>query len=500
MKKILALVLGTMLLTISISALASSPIEFEGYVKVYHETLSNFSRGPQHGGTKLDGFIDRDNFFENKLQISVIFRPQDNVSIFWQFRGPNYQRWGVTGAATPGGLSDRDVVNLFTRALYGEIVFPWGTIRGGRVVEGVPGMTSGLASLGYSPSWGSEFLYLNPFDAGNPADTLIYTNNWDNGFGLALYYAKDISYWGEDTQNYPIQNNSFLEGGYKDNDLDVFGIEASYSWETGGLSLGLAYSRDMSDPRTEKYYAIQINPAILQAWGPFAIHFEALFGWGKQTLNRHFAELNNDEDNELLSGGFGFYIDGVYTYESGDLTLAAWLSSGTDLERRSDGSYREARRRHILANLGDFAPFLVAYNGVTLGNGYASNSLGWFGYDDDYLPINIPDNLTNHWAIAFLGNHEITPEIKLNYGIGYFRLVNPNYAVNVNEKWVLQSKDLGWELDMGATFQILESVSFETQFGYFFNGSAFDYYDQGQRIWRSARDTFAWANVLAFNF
>jgi hypothetical protein len=100
-----------------------------------------------------------------------------------------------------------------------------------------------------------------------------------------------------------------------------------------------------------------------------------------------------------------------------------------------------------------------------------------------------------------LGNHEITPEIKLNYGIGYFRLVNPNYAVRKkNDQFALQSKDLGWELDIGATFQILDSVSFESQFGYFFNGSAFDYYDREHDIWRSARDTFAWANVLAFNF
>ncbi|MDR2353844.1 MAG: hypothetical protein LBF22_11970 [Deltaproteobacteria bacterium] len=501
MRKIIALVLGTLLITISIPSMASSPIEFEGYVKVYHETLSNFSRGPQHGGINLDGFIDRDNFFENKLQITVTFRPQDNVAIVWQFRGPNYQRWGVTGAATPRGLSDRDVVNLYTRAVYGEVTFPWGTIRGGRILEGAPGMNAGLATLGYSPTWGSEFLYLNPFDISDPMDALLYTNSWDNGFYLGLYYSKYVSYWGMETSNYSHNNSRFSHGGYKDNDMDAFGIEASYSWENGGVGLAVDYTRDMSDPRAEKANYIQINPSAIQAWGPFAIHFEAVLGWGKRTLNRYFSGILDDQSNEFYAGGFGFYLDGVYTYDSGDLTLAGWYTSGTELERTSNGNYVVSRRDHILALLGDFAPFLVAYNGVTLGNGYASNSFDWFGYDQENPVANPPSYLTNHWALAFLGNHEITPEIKLNYGIGYFRLVNPNYAVLKNNgQFTLQSKDLGWELDIGATFQILDSVSFETQFGYFFNGSAFDYYDRDYDIWRSARDTFAWANVLTFNF
>jgi hypothetical protein len=500
MNKTLALVLGTLLLSISIPSMASSPIEFEGYVKVYHESLSNFSRGPMHGPRTLDGFTDRDNFFENKLQISVYFRPQENVSVFWQFRGPNYQRWGITPLAANGTANPRDVVNIYTRALYGEIIFPWGTIRGGRIVEGLAGTAGGLASLGYSPSWGSEFLYLNPFDSGDPVDSLTYTNTWDNGFGLALYYAKHESYWG-DGSNYPDLSSLFTSTGFKDNDIDVFGIEASYSWETGGFSLGLAYTRDMSDPRVENAYAIKINPAVAQAWGPFAIHFEAMLGWGKQTLSRQFAGLNNTDDNERLAGGLGLYIDGVYTYENGDLTLAAWYTSGTDLERDANGDYQVARKQNSLANLGDFAPFLVAYNGVTLGNGYASNSFGWFGYGQQTPVANNPNDLNNHWAIAFLGNHEITPEIKLNYGIGYFSLVNPNYALRTNnDQLVLQSKDLGWELDIGATFQILDSVTFETQFGYFFNGNAFDYYDAANNTWRNARDTFAWANVLSFTF
>jgi hypothetical protein len=175
MKKLLALVLGLALVAATAPAQAASPVEFEGYVKVFHESLSNFLRNSD--GDR----IDRDNFFSNKIQVNVTFRPADNISVFWQFRGPNYQRWGITGANPDSSIP----AHIYTRALYGEVVFPWGTIQGGRVVEGNPGTGGGLASLGYAPAWGSEFRYLNPFDSGDPLDSLTYQVALDNGFGFA---------------------------------------------------------------------------------------------------------------------------------------------------------------------------------------------------------------------------------------------------------------------------------------------------------------------------
>jgi hypothetical protein len=102
----------------------------------------------------------------------------------------------------------------------------------------------------------------------------------------------------------------------------------------------------------------------------------------------------------------------------------------------------------------------------------------------------------NHWGIGLLGNHAINDDIKLNYGIGYFRLVE-SWHNNING--FRQSKDLGFEIDLGATFQILDNLSFETQFGYMFNGSAYDGWNNNG-VWSNAKDTFAWANVLAVTF
>jgi hypothetical protein len=130
-----------------------------------------------------------------------------------------------------------------------------------------------------------------------------------------------------------------------------------------------------------------------------------------------------------------------------------------------------------LVNLGDFAPFLVAFNGTSLGHGRYSNTITSLTNEGDG---------GNQFGLGLLGNHAITDDIKLNWGIGYFRLVE--------EQFRNQDRYLGLEVDLGFTFQILENLAFETQFGYMWNGPA---YDIGNR---KVDNTFAWANFLTVSF
>ncbi|MDR2612697.1 MAG: porin [Deltaproteobacteria bacterium] len=516
MNKLLALALGAMLAATAAPAFAASPIEFEGYVKVFHESLSNFDRGST--------YQDRESFFWNRFNIDVTFRPNDQVSVHWRFRGPHYQRWGAADAAN---------TSLETRYVYGEVVFPWGTIRAGRITDGLAGTVGGLGSLGYSPGWGAaEFTYAHAFDSGDAFDGITYSNKWDNGFGFAAYYAKYEHWYGSDIHNNyswegahfqprpivdpvtgdRIQPTQFREGRFKDNDHDAFGVEASYEWDGGGATLGLKYDRDMTDPLLESAHAFFVNPSVFQSWGPFAIHFEAMFGWGKDTYSRELADIDPLEDNSIKSTGVGFYLDGVYNYGPGDITLAGWYVSGSGFETDVDGFPVPARKNKDLVGLGDFAPFLVAFNNVTLGTGTYSNNFGWEGYGacdggvPDVTCSGAPGESTNQWGIGILGNHSLTPEISLNYGVGYFQLVKP-HAAYAPSPWniVYQSKDLGWEIDFGLSFQLLDNLSFDTMFGYMFNGKAFDMPEavdaDGNIIsWKKAKDTFTWANVVVFSF
>ncbi|MDR2405800.1 MAG: hypothetical protein LBE27_05460 [Deltaproteobacteria bacterium] len=531
MKKSLALVLGIILgIALAAPAFAASPIEFEGYVKVFHENLSNFQR-------RAENPLDRESFFWNRFEIAATFKPNDNVLVFWQFRGPDFQRWGAGGT------------ELATRAVYGEMSFDFGTVRGGHIVEGLPGTVGGLASLGYAPAWGTEgLLYVMPFDYNSPVDALTFDNKWDltNGhkFGLAVYYDKIGTNF--DNSNlipgaYPVGITAFTDtealDPAKDQDYDVFGVEGTYEWDTGGFSLGVEYQRNNTDPAVEKDYAMFVNPAFVQSFGPFAIHFEGKIGWGKRTYNRDLVPENvaNWIAVDYLGGepgswnygienkGLGLYLDGVYTYDQGDLTIAGWYVTGSNMNEKR-GSLNS------LVDLGDFAPFLVAFNGQTLGNGQFSDVLGagWMGGTgnsvfEGWTPDGSVDAIgynvgqKNQWGIGILGNHTIIPDkISMNYGLGYFRLAKPSlvwvgddnggyYAAPFVQSgdpspFRYQSKDLGWEIDLGFTFFIFENVYLETQIGYMFNGDAFEYWDDDAKAWKDPKDTFAWANVLAFQF
>jgi hypothetical protein len=389
--------------------------------------------------------------------------------------------------------------------------------------------------LGYAPGWGSEFLYVMPFDIDGPTDSIVYSYDFGNGFTLAAFYAKDNldPFWGNDGSpalpQPPRQN--------KDADRDRFGIEPRYQWDTGGFSLGLVYIRDMSlvwtertpaapsplnDPNNPNHpymdrtaWEIQINPAFVQSWGPFSIHFEGVVAWAKYTgrdVCQDWADQGpgsgyaspcvQQPDQDYKDSGLGLYLDASYNYGAGDVTLMAWYADGTSWDDRNG---------HDLVNMGDFAPFLVAYNGQTLGTGTWSNSL----VDDPRVTDN--GTLNNHWGIGLLGNHSINDDIRLNYGLGFFRLVSlPNDPRAAGPAGVgpytgqpNRSKSLGVEIDLGATFQILDNLSFETQFGYMFNGGAYrnSRYDPDAAtgdpvavIGRKAKNTFAWANVLSVTF
>ncbi|MDR1109743.1 MAG: hypothetical protein LBP92_03350, partial [Deltaproteobacteria bacterium] len=258
-------------------------------------------------------------------------------------------------------------------------------------------------------------------------------------------------------------------------------------------------------------------PAVVQSWGPFSIHFEGVVAFGKYTMREWQPNANGLYDEfEFKNNGLGLYLDGNYNYGAGDITLMGWYVDGTSENDLYDDVNGDVPRPtfHSAVGMGDFAPFLVAYNGVTLGTGTWSNRLA----DSFGNPEGLDAGNTNHWGIAILGNHAINDDIRINYGLGYFRLVSvpfnhrpddwngPNgvYDSGIPNR----SKTLGFEIDLGATFQILDNLSFETQFGYMFNGSAYrqSWYEQDANndpiavYGPKPKDTFAWANVLRVTF
>ncbi|MDR2141406.1 MAG: porin [Deltaproteobacteria bacterium] len=498
MKKLLALALGAMLWTVlACPAEAQENVKISGWYRVLHHNLVNFNRAA------VGDYVQSDSFFENRLNVNFDFTPTEDILIHWTLRAPNYHRWG----ATTGQQGSTNAYQVWTRAIYATIKQDWGSLSIGRLEQEFPTSMNGLKTLGYS--YGTTYVYANPFDFKQVADGISYTYNMDNGFGVNVYYAKYA------TQD---PDNSVANGtNEKDVDFDRFGVEPTYKWDGGAASLNIEYARDMRDgnaaalnrpgyyanTKTDKDYAFFINPAIMQSWGDFSIRFEGKIGWGETTLR---STIDNKRD-KVKREGLGLYLQATYKYGAGDINLMGWFADGSSLDERG---FPYKRTQHDLVGMGDFAPFLVAYYENNLGNRVSRLPGGNNLYDNSiYGSPATRGRLgtrtvgtatgTNHWGLGLLGNHNFSDAIRLNWGIGYFRLVE--------EDFLGQNKNLGVEVDLGIRIRLLQGVTFESQFGYMFNGDAWESNGSGDgsranpyRDLRDAKDTYAWLNALQFAF
>jgi hypothetical protein len=483
MRKLLALALGVLLVSLAVPAFAESPVEFSGYYRLHHINNVNSVRAD------TNELRDSYSYFRHRINLGMTFHATDDIDFKWIIRGPHWGNWGELGV---GGRPP-----IETYAAYATITQPWGTVQIGRLEDGLPGTTGGLATLGHDVSWGSgSYLYAagGVFDFVDTVDGIIYNHDFGNGFGLAAYYFKMANDQTPDAVS---------ELPAEDNDIDRFGIEPRYTWDGGGASLGVYYHRDMNSGyeleinnkdysvKPFKDYLIVINPAFTQSWSAFSIGFEAAIGFGETTWRVYVEDVNKNVDVKQKKSGLGLQFDANYNYGAGDVTFLAWYVSGTDEQDIRNWEKNPSLvlwKRKDAITVGDFSPFLVAYQ------------ISGFGYDNDNDGDGVDELInqggTNQWGLGLLGNHSITDDISVNYGLGYFSLVKSSFIVGPNNTLVKGKRDLGIEIDLGFKFNLLERLTFETQFGYMFNGDAY----KGATDARSSKDTFAWLNVLQLNF
>ncbi|MDR0882654.1 MAG: hypothetical protein LBP55_08960 [Candidatus Adiutrix sp.] len=510
-------------------ASAASQVDFSGYYRVMFNSETNIG----YAADKQPGDFT-DAYFQDRLQMDLNFHPTDEITVYWRFRGPGtYGRWGYGGT---GGRS-----GLYTQFVYGEIKQDWGTVLVGRISDDLD--VYGLADLGYMPETLPVFTSVGPFDRSDVLDGIRYTYDFDNGFSIMAQYGK-LGNWDEYEGGRPGPNNG---GNDSDSDRDRFQVGGTYLWDGGGVSLNLLYDRNAQIrdsvrfdeallgylppyyiaslfPKIQKTDIFLVNPAFAHSWGDFSVHFEGGAAWGKQ----HYSDGSSQDGH-----GYGGYLDFDYNYGPGNVTLAGWYVSGNDLDDADSGA---------LADLvgGNFYPLLVAYNSVNSnpGGNRAAGNLNYGGHADGgaagFANGSNPDNPfannnANHWGIALTGNHALTDDISLHYGLGYLALVNPNWEIASSGTYngatgaytvtgyTKQDKDLGVEIDLGLSFQLLDNLELASGFGYMFTGDALrnrtlkgytvSAADAGgvrniQAVWEDApaEDSYVWFNSLTFSF
>jgi len=590
MKRALAMALGAMMVAGSAApASAASQIDFSGYYTVYYmndvnlsKRNDNFREWDRVNGVEGDRGTMTDSFWAHRLNIDLVFRATDEISVHWRLRAPTFKRFGSSGYSDNDGQRRTGMV---THHVYGQIDQDWGTLRVGQIDDGFD--SYGLGSLGYAPATDPMWTFVSPFDAGGRIEGVRYNNKWDNGFGLTAQYQKvDNNNQGDTAWNEFRQSNNR----WSDQDFDRFIVEGTYEWDGGGAALGFRYDRDAAvwaDGVVNKYQrgdfdktnAWYINPAIMHSWGDFSVHFEGMVGWAEtEVWAKQSAVPGLRGERDLDEEGYAFFLDADYNYGPGNVTLAGWWASGTDLgdgygpegDSRWDAGRYDKSKSLVSIDQGNFYPLLVAFNGSSSGWGRESDNAvaiannafnfvdagmnrvdfvndpnGLFLAESGLLAsvnvdgngIGVPGGIStsrrnmihsynngsgsaNHWAINLSGNHAFTDDISMHYALAYMALNNPNYRVlsggtvdMVNgvtgSRFTDQDKDLGFEVDLGFSFQLLDNLSFVTSFGYMFSGDAYKSlrgysYNSNttefKAVWDDADDSYVWYNTLTFSF
>ena len=477
MKKALAMGLGALLVAGSAApASAASQIDFSGYYNLYFTNVwGQNSNTTNTGVTAWSGFT-------NRLNLDFAFHATDEVSVFWRLRAPGSQKWGAAAndPDSSGGVE--------TYYAYGQIKQDWGTVLIGKLPDA--NFYTGLSNLGWrpdGPDGSGWFTAVNPFDIADSAyDGIRYANRWDNGFQLVGQFNR----LGTAQTNFgPDWNPANAVNGDEDF-FDFYLLEGGYFWDGGGATLGVHYMRDgivgelRPDP-TDTYTgagvrgphdpdanrkAWYINPAFAHRLdNGFGFHFEGKYGSGKF----------GDEK----ATGYAAYLDVDYNYGPGNINLAGWYATGDDGTNTDD--------KDFVGMGGEFKPLLVAYGNnaghrgrsaiggavaqAQRNSGVPNHGFGAFGEGD----------VSNHWAVALSGNHAFTDDISLSYAIAKLSLLEVQQGAD---------KDIGFEVDLGLQFQLLDNVKLGSAVGYLFAGDALKY--QGG----DTADSVAWLSTLTFSF
>jgi hypothetical protein len=457
--KFFAWLIPALLLTFAAAAelRAESPLTFSGYLRIRNYVAGGFFGDSTRGGReKLS-----EHYAVNRLRVSIVFKPNDNVEVRWRFHAPHGTRWGVAS----------DQQTFRTMYAFGVLKTGFGNFSIGRISTDID--SAGLQTLGYVPTWGMGSQgYI--FDHDTERDGMMYRKDWDNGFGLKVFYAK--------MNHFPQSNPNLL---VRDADYDRYSVEPYYKWENGGVSLALQYDRNNYPGNTTtpaanhpaKNYYWSLNPAFLHSFSlgqdlNLIIHAEAKYSSGKYQLRE-----NTPKEKQT---GFGAYLDFTLAYPQGTAALAGWWFDGDKETQAANGTWSTPARRHTLVHPGQgFYPFVLFYRNHAIPQG----TLGTF------TGLEQP----NHWAVALMGNHKFTDNISMNYGVATFNRTKGSERFDGESV----SKHLGTEFDVGLVFKIFDSVQFSTKLGVMPVGS---YYKQHDNRDDYDGTPWVWGNELIFNF
>jgi len=348
--------------------------------------------------------------------------------------------WGAARSAVPtsssGSADTAEMENIHFQAVYVDFNIPGGNYGAIRVGQQQQGKWGTLFGDNGETDWGFRIRY-------------------DYGLGggpIWILAAYDKVEGSKIQQNY---------AGIGEHEADKYHIGGAYRWTGGEAGLLITYynySNNADNVATgyrQPYWAFQ--PYMKGKFGP--VYVEAEVGYATGT----YKEYNTS------AGGQDVDIEAWRAYAMATMDLApAYVGLGGFFASGDDGS-DPTKKKNGLGTGNEFNPCLILLN-YDLGrwNGLLGNTAGLAAPSHG-------NNADNVWAVQ--GRVGVKPVPKLD---AYLSVSYASLDKNPASGWV--DKEIGWEVDVAATYKIYDNLSYMVGFGYLFAGDAFKGTDPNLKV------------------
>ncbi|MBN2225285.1 MAG: hypothetical protein JW765_11450 [Deltaproteobacteria bacterium] len=450
MKRALIILISMLFVVMSVGIAFAAETTFNGEYKVRAWSNSNFDKRPDHPDSEKGLYT---GYFDQRFRLTITHTTSEFLKAVVQVDLVE-DTWGQQR----NFLINNNTNGEFVRKAYLEFALPRvGTFTVGKqpVVFGYGLMfsdTSGyLDGLKWSNTWG-------------PVGVSALYFKFNDGVrlgGTSEYYNRDTDIWALDLMITPNDKHTIeLFGGYVNARTGYpMSHEESFWFDHSGFDfdkvhshigfLGIAYTGEIADMLTLKGgFSYLSGRADLSNWG------ESDHAW----LSGYNVYVDASWHNDLLRAGLAF------VHGSGQ------TNSGWDAE-------------HYNTNFITADEFVFG-NIIASGNGGLNDAFGTgLGFADDienltaaklYFEVSPMEKLSLNGAVIWARWTE--PVGTYSY---YYHPVNYYLGNNTYNSWYTDSTDLGWEIDLGLSYEIMEGLTYSLTTGVLFTGDSFDYEGAG---------------------